>query len=216
MTGLSFAGPARWRVAAVAAFGLASLIGLAGLVVGGGGAAFAHNYLVSSTPAPGAMVTEPLDAVTLEYSDAVLSLGTNTSFVEVTDAAGTHFETACPTTVDRTVTAPIALGAAGEYRVVWQIVSADGHVVSDQQTFTYQPASGTPEAAGSATAPCASSGAEAAPGAVDSPPADSSVVGTEPSTMLIVAIAGGIVLLALIGVGVVLLLARTRRDDSGK
>ncbi len=193
-------------VVVLAFVALVTMVGL------GAGPASAHNYLVTSTPAPGSVVTEPLGAVTLEFNDVVLNLVTNTSFVEVTDAQGAHFETACPTTADRTVTAPIALGAAGEYRIVWQIVSADGHVVSDQQVFTYEPAAGVPEAAGSATAPCpsADAGSGSGPEEANLAPTDADQQASGSNTALILSVAGGIVLLALIGVGVVMFLARSK------
>lgn len=175
--------------------------------------ASAHNYLVSSTPAPDSVQTQPLDAVTLEFNDIVLKLGTNTSFVEVTgpDGASTHFETGCPVTQDRTVAAPVALGPAGSYLIVWQIVSADGHTVSDTQTFTYQPPAGTTAASGSSTPPCPSSETPA-----DSTPAPNTATSAPANVTIVIWIAVGIVVLALIGVVIVLVASRRskRRSDN--
>ena len=134
-------------VAAVAAVALA-LLPVAG--------ASAHDYLVNSDPGAGATVTAPQQQVTLTFNDRVLDLTGDgkSSIIEVTDAAGRYFETGCATTADTVVSAPVALGPAGAYTVTYQVVSADGHTVSNSFPFTYQPPAGTAEAAGSASPTC--------------------------------------------------------------
>src|SRR5690606_4282970 len=74
----------------------------------------------------------------------------------VTDESGTDHATGCPTTQDRTVSVPVALGAPGEYTVDWRIVSADGHPTSGAFAFTYDPPAG-------ASAPSSSPALDASP-----------------------------------------------------
>ncbi|NNC12169.1 copper resistance protein CopC [Planctomonas sp. JC2975] len=174
--------------------------------------ASAHDYLVDSSPKAGSTQTTPIDSVRLTFDDVVLDLATSGpgALLQVTgpDGASTHFETGCPTVQDRNVTAPVALGGPGKYLVTWQVVSADGHVVSDSIVFTYAPPSGTTVAKGSATSPCKGAGATStakasagtAQGTVDSG-----------AIVIVVVIAVAIVVLALIAVLVLVLTRRRAR-----
>ncbi|MHA7985217.1 copper resistance CopC family protein [Rathayibacter sp. CAU 1779] len=174
--------------------------------------ASAHDYLVDSSPKAGSTQTTPLDSVRLTFDDVVLDLAQTGpgALLQVTgpDGASTHFETGCPKVQDRDVTAPVALGGPGKYLVTWQIVSADGHVVSDSITFTYAPPAGTKAAKGSADSACkgagatstARAGAGTAQGTVNSG-----------AIVVVVVIAVAIVVLALIAVLVLVLTRRRRR-----
>jgi methionine-rich copper-binding protein CopC len=125
------------------------------------GPAAAHDYVVSSTPAAGSTVDSSPATVSITFNDVILDLsGTGSSNVlEVTDAAGLHYEDGCSTTSGPTLTTGVALGAPGAYTMTYQAVSADGHTVSDAVPFTYAPAAGTPEGVGSPTRPsCGSAG----------------------------------------------------------
>jgi hypothetical protein len=180
-------------------------------------AASAHDYLVGSDPTAGAVVTQPLHEVTLTFNDRVLDLSGNgsSSLVTVTgpDGADRHFETGCATTADTMVSAPVALGGAGKYTITYQVVSADGHTVSNSLAFTYRPPAGTAAASGSGTSTC---------GAKSTAPADARPTQTagkasplKPANSsgnlgLVIGIGGGIVLLAIAGVVVVLLTARPK------
>ena len=113
-----------------AAAGVAAAIALA---VVPAAAASAHDYLVSSDPAADSTVSSAVPTVSLTFNDRVLDLGGDGSgsLLTVTgpDGAGTHFETGCPTIADTVVSAPVALGSAGQYTVSYQVVSADGHTI---------------------------------------------------------------------------------------
>lgn len=189
-------------------------------------AASAHDYLVGSDPAAGATVSTAIDHVSLTFNDHVY--GGPSSLVTVTgpDAGTRHYETACATTTDRVVTTPVALGGPGEYTVTYQIVSADGHTVSDSLTFRYQPPAGTTAAGGSASATCGATSASAAPpapaataGASGAPGVASTQTAGTPAPLqaaptadpaLVIGIAVAIVVLALAGVLIVVLTARRR------
>ena len=115
--------------------------------------ASAHNQLVSTTPVANSTATA-VESVTLEFNEDVLDLGDagSASIVQVTDSAGKHFETACATTERKVVTVPVALGQAGQYTVAYSIVSADGHRVSADYSFDYQPADESAAATGTENA----------------------------------------------------------------
>ena len=171
--------------------------------------ASAHDYLVGSSPAAGAVVTAPITSVSLTFDDLVLDLAGDGSsaIVEVTGPDGKrHFETGCPKILGRTVTAPVALGGSGKYTVTWQVVSADGHPVSNSISFSYKaPAAGV-AAKGSATSPACGDGGSARSTVSPAAPAP----GNGATPWVVIGVAGGIVFLALGGVLVVLLAARRR------
>ncbi|WP_158867472.1 copper resistance protein CopC [Leifsonia sp. AG29] len=194
-------------------------------------AASAHDYLVGSTPAAGSTVTQPLDRVALSFNDRVLDLSGNGSGTLVTvtgpGQSAKHFETGCATVADTDVTAPVALGGAGDYTITYQVVSADGHTVSSTIPFHYEPPAGTPAASGSDAAPCGarSPATGASPGGAATPApsaATTSGAGESASTAqpirapasndlgIVIGIAVAIVLLALVGVVIVIVTARRK------
>ncbi|MCI0157181.1 copper resistance protein CopC [Leifsonia shinshuensis] len=196
----------------------------AALALAPAAAASAHDYLVESSPASGATQTEPLTQVSLTFNDRVLDLtGDGKSAILQVTSGGRYFETGCPTILDRGVTVPVALGAAGTYTVDWQAVSADGHTVSGTYGFEYEPAAGTaPASTGSASPTCGAhttpGTAEASPGAVAPTPGEavstaaptSAPSSTDSGLPLVIGIGIAIVVLALIGVLIVILTARRK------
>ncbi|UFS57824.1 copper resistance CopC family protein [Subtercola endophyticus] len=177
--------------------------------------ASAHDFLVDSTPALNSTVTTPLSTVSLTFNDLVLDLSGDgaSSVVEVTgpDGASTHFETGCPTILGRTVSAPVALGAPGKYQVSWQIVSSDGHPVSNAIDFTYAPVAGTAASAGSASGPACGSGGSSTSVAALPAAGTADASGSGINAGLILGVAGGIVVLAIVGVVLILVLSRRSR-----
>lgn len=193
---------------AVATLGAAGALALAPASV-----ASAHDYVVSSDPAAGATVTTALTQVSLTFNDVVLDLSGDgeSSIVQVTGEDGRHFETGCATADGRVVTAPVALGAAGSYRMAWQIVSADGHTVSENLDFTYEPPEGAPEAKGTANRPeCGASGGGSTAAATAGPTAPTAAASDGDNLGIVIGLAGGIVALALIAVIIVLVTARRK------
>ncbi|MEN0084933.1 MAG: copper resistance protein CopC [Leifsonia sp.] len=214
--------------------GVAGIAAAAALALLPAAAADAHDYLVGSDPAANATVTTALDTVTLTFNDRVLDLsGTgSTNLLTVTGPGSgtTHFETGCATVADTKVSAPVALGGAGDYTVTYQIVSADGHTVSSSYTFAYQPPAGATAAKGSATSPCGAKGSAtseapvptATPGSSASTPPGAAASTPQPTAAsngtdlgLVIGIAIAIVVLAVIGVVIVLLTARRKPPAAG-
>jgi methionine-rich copper-binding protein CopC len=187
--------------------------------------ASAHDYLVDSTPKADSTQTTPMKTVSLTFDDIVLDLSHNGSsaLLQVTGPDDRHFETGCPSIEGRTVSAPVALGTAGKYTVTWQIVSADGHTVSNSLTFEYQPAAGTSAADGTTSRPaCGRSAATdkasqesagRAP-ASQAPATGSRAAASDAGALtIVITIACIIVGLAIAGVVIVLVTARRRRND---
>ena len=154
---------------------VAVLVGIAVLAVAG--PAQAHNYLVASTPSEGQTLTALPDSFVITTNESLLVLDGQTGgfALQVTDAAGLHYETGCVTVEGPSMTmADPRLGAAGAYTVEWQVVSEDGHSVSGSIPFTWQPPAGAEPAEGSATSPtCGDAAPTSAPSqtAVAAPPA---------------------------------------------
>jgi methionine-rich copper-binding protein CopC len=125
--------------------------------------ASAHDYLVSSSPAAGSTLSAPIDSVSMTFNDLVVDFshdGTS-AIVQVTgpDADTRHFETGCTTISGRTITAPVALGASGEYTITWRVASADGHPATGHLTFDYlAPATSLPASGIAAATSCAAAG----------------------------------------------------------
>ena len=117
--------------------------------------ASAHNYLVATTPAADSTLTALPATFSVTTNEALLDLsGTGVGFaIQVQDAAGTFYGDGCFSIVDATLSTPAALGAAGSYRLLWQIVSEDGHTVSGEFGFAWAPPPGSRPSPGSATPP---------------------------------------------------------------
>ncbi|ROP75955.1 hypothetical protein EDF18_2587 [Frigoribacterium sp. PhB107] len=148
-------------VAGVVGVGAAGLLALAPV-----SSASAHDYVVSSTPAEGSTQSAELTEASITFNDVILDLsGTGSSNVlEVTDASGRHFEDGCSATSGATLSTGVALGAAGDYTMTYQAVSADGHTVSASLPFTWAPPAGASVAEGAATRPACDTSDEGAGG----------------------------------------------------
>jgi methionine-rich copper-binding protein CopC len=100
----------------------------------GGTPAQAHNILTSAYPARGSTINESPKYVVVTFDKPVQD-----GFTELTVAGpdNTHWRTGAPTINGNTVSATLdPLGPAGLYTIEYRIVSADGHPVSGNSTFT--------------------------------------------------------------------------------
>ncbi|WP_051973338.1 copper resistance CopC family protein [Cryobacterium sp. MLB-32] len=166
--------------------------------------ASAHNYPVGYSPEENSVVTEQPGVFSVTTNDLLLDLDGSgaASAMEITGpttaGAPLYYGDGCATVSGATVETTAQLGEAGEYTVVWQTVSTDGHAVSGEFSFTWQPAAGQVLAEGSSTRPdCGGEGNRAADApATDSGAADSSAA---PAMSDVVWIGGalGAVLLAV-------------------
>jgi methionine-rich copper-binding protein CopC len=130
----------------------AAVIGL--LVLGLASPAQAHNYLVKSDPTAGQILTALPKEFSVTTNDLLLNLDKNNGFaLQVTDAAGRYYGDGCVTVAQDTVSTDASLGAAGPYTMTWQLVSTDGHQVSNTIAFTWKPPAGFAAAPGASTVP---------------------------------------------------------------
>jgi len=115
--------------------------------------ASAHNYLVSSTPEEGETLTELPEHFSVTTNEALLDLGGDGSGfgIEIIDADGLYYGDGCVTVDGASVLTAPEIGEAGTYTLVYQVVSADGHTVSDEFTFDWGPGAEFAASAGSAT-----------------------------------------------------------------
>lgn len=98
--------------------------------------ASAHDALVSSSPeADGSVETVPAE-LTLTFSAKLID-GEGATEVVVTDPAGDVVSEGDATVDGAIVTQPLrGTGPAGEYHVIWKVVSSDGHPTSGEYSFT--------------------------------------------------------------------------------
>jgi methionine-rich copper-binding protein CopC len=119
--------------------------------------ALAHNVLISTDPAKGAQLTTGPAKVSLTFDQYVQTGGANEDVnqIAVTGPGGKGQWAEGPVVVsNNVVSAPLRpLGPAGEYTIGYRILSADGHAVTGESTFTLTVAgNGTPSSATAATA----------------------------------------------------------------
>jgi copper resistance protein C len=118
------------------------------------GPASAHNYLVASTPEAGEVLTDLPERFSVTTNEALLDLGGSGSAfgIEIRDAAGLYYGDGCVEVEGPSMSTEAALGEPGEYTFVYQLVSADGHTVSDSFGFTWAPEGGVEASTGSTSA----------------------------------------------------------------
>ena len=95
--------------------------------------AFAHSHLGESNPTDGEIVTEPLNEIVLEF-DGRIEQG---SFIDVTTTSGQAVEIQELIIGEGTLTGTVAEPLPNnEYQVNWSIISADGHPLEGEFSFT--------------------------------------------------------------------------------
>jgi methionine-rich copper-binding protein CopC len=202
--------------AAVATVALAAAV-----LLGTASSAQAHNFLVSSTPAADEVVTELPETFSVTTNGPLLDLsGTGAGFaIQVTDAAGSFYGDGCLTVSGPTLSTPASLGEAGAYRLVWQVVSEDGHTVSGEFAFEWAPASDVEPGVGVPAPPvCGVDGADgpADPTGVATPGADATedpvTVPEHTDATLADVLWIGVAILAVLGAAGMTLYVVGRRD----
>lgn len=180
--------------------------------------ASAHDTLIDSSPAAGTSVQTVPATVTLTYSADLIS-GAGTTGVEVTAPDGTPVHAGEPEVAGAVVTVPLAeTGPAGEYSVVWRVVSSDGHPISGE--FVFEVLTGTEPTPAPTVEPTPDETAAPAPSEApeetpDAGISDGSDAASDSflSPGIIVAIVVGA--LFVIGLAFAMIRARSRRPDSG-
>ncbi|GGG53730.1 hypothetical protein GCM10011374_15790 [Kocuria dechangensis] len=199
--------------------------------------AAAHDELVAVLPEPDSVLETAPEEVELSFTGEIMDIGHQ---VLVTDSEGRSVTDGPLEQAGTTVRQPLTATGAGDesYRVVWRVVSSDGHPV--EGTFSYQvgdgsgedpaapaasasgedPAAPAASASGSASAGNGASDS-ASEGAADGAAEDSAAPAAEAEDasapvsggvpLWVVAVGGGAASLAVLG-AVVLASRRRRRD----
>ncbi|WP_370945932.1 copper resistance protein CopC [Amycolatopsis sp. cg5] len=112
--------------------------------------ALAHNVLISTDPAKGSSVDAGPAKITLTFDQFVQNADVNQ--IAVTGPGGGQWAEGQVKVDGSVVSVPLRpLGPAGEYKIGYRILSADGHAVTGESTFTLAKAgTGTPASADAA------------------------------------------------------------------
>ena len=112
----------------------------------------AHSYLVDSTPKAGEVLTALPAQFSVKANEPLLDLdGNGSGFgIEIIDSSGLYYGDGCVSVDGPTLSTDAALGEPGQYQLVYQFVSADGHPVSDRFSFDWAPTGESAVSAGSA------------------------------------------------------------------
>ncbi|GAA1497173.1 copper resistance CopC family protein [Paeniglutamicibacter kerguelensis] len=189
------------RFGTLLAIALLSLMTLFGV-----GSAQAHDELVASTPANGAVLKTSPEKFVLTFSGDLKEIGT---IVELKDEKGQSIQTSYEITRRDLNVTPDATLPNGDYTLVVRVVSSDGHPIDKKLTFSVQ----DPQAVESATptpaatpAPSAapSSGAATAPAPEQQSPANQ-LAGLPTTVVWIIA---GVVVLG----SILMILLKVRRQ----
>jgi methionine-rich copper-binding protein CopC len=175
--------------------------------------ASAHDALVSSSPAADESVESVPAELTLTFSAKLID-GDGATEVVVTGPDGSSITDGAATLDGAVVTQPLqGSGPAGEYHVIWKVVSSDGHPTSGEYSFTVTVGDGATPTEQPTTAPAsAAPTAEqtAGPGATSAPAADSGDAdGASPWVWVLV-----IVAVLVVAAVVVWIVASRRRERS--
>lgn len=113
--------------------GILVMLSALGMVVGAASAAQAHDQLIGSNPAANESVASAPESIVLEFNNSILNTG---SVIQVTNMNGEAVTNGTLTVADRTVSQPLIADLPnGQYRVVWRVVSSDGHPIEDAFQF---------------------------------------------------------------------------------
>ncbi len=106
------------------------------IVVFAPSAAWAHAYLVKSTPAKRAVLNHAPAKIQLWFNER---LEARYSSLTLTDGNGKPVETGTPGVSSedpKQLSATVKPLPPGRYRVQYRVLSVDGHIVKDQYSFT--------------------------------------------------------------------------------
>jgi methionine-rich copper-binding protein CopC len=181
----------------------------AAAVLGFAAPASAHNFYVSSTPGIDETLTTLPDEFVVTTNDNLLDLGGNGNgfIIQVAGPDGLYYGDGCVTVSGPSVAMPAALGPAGDYLLTWQVISTDGHTVSGEVPFQWQPAADADTSTSGSATPPDCGRADAPPAPEEGTDAGAGQAGSMTDVLWI----GGAVLAVLIAVGATLLLLRPRR-----
>ena len=132
----------------------------------------AHSYLIASTPEAASVVASLPAEFSVTANEPLLDLAGDASgfAIQVVDAAGRFYGDGCLTVSGSTLSMGATLGEPGDYRLYWQVVSADGHPISGDLGFAWAPPDAAQVSEGLAAPPvCGEAGPDPTPSATAEP-----------------------------------------------
>jgi hypothetical protein len=136
--------------------------------------------------------------------------------LEVQGPDGLFYGDGCVTVAGPSISTPAALGPAGDYTVLWRVVSTDGHPVSNKFSFTWQPDAGQPVSTGSTAAPVCPTAADSAGDSASASSDSSSVAATSDDEFVsVLTWSGGALAAVAVAVGVTLFILRRPKLGAG-
>lgn len=199
---------ARGWLAAVATGALIAAASVLGLAA----PAQAHDWLVSSVPQNGSVLTELPTQFSVTTNEVLLDLGGKSKgfAMRIQGPDGLYYGDGCVAVRGPAISTDAALGGAGKYTIDWQLISTDGHSASGALTFTWQPASSNaPVSTGAKNPPdCHGTTAAGTPAATAAAPSTTS----KASLADILWIGGAIVFVGLAILITLLVLSRGNRN----
>jgi methionine-rich copper-binding protein CopC len=167
--------------------------------------ASAHDVAESTAPANGSSVPAVPASVSITFNNRPLAIG---SGVTVT-AGGENWADGPVEIIDNQAVQKLREGApAGQYTVVWRVVSSDSHPIEGTFTFTATSGSTTTASGSAAASPSASAPSAAVPSAGTAAPGTGT---SEPAADASQPFPWSIVGLAVVAIGLVVYLAVTAR-----
>lgn len=155
------------------------------------------------SPAAGSTVSRALRSVSVSFDAAVTGDPGRVNGLQLEvvgpNVGKTHFETGCPVVAGKTVSVPVAMGGPGSYRILYQVVSSRGQVLSGERSFEYEPEGRVPLADGSSGPACVNGTVQSAPQEPAAPPQ----TGGSDSSGLTLGAVGAVVVAALVAIVVV-------------
>lgn len=207
------------RLSPAGPIALAAALLTALLVLAAPLSASAHDSLIASSPEADSTVDTLPDALTLTFSAKLID-GEGATEVVVTDPSGASVVDGEASVDGAIVTQPLAVdgAVAGQYHVIWKIVSSDGHPTSGEFDFIVANGSAVTPTAPATTSPPADpdeATATASPSsATPSPQATASTdEGSSASTWIWILSIAGILVAAVAGVAVFALKGRASGSD---
>ncbi|MDD7834676.1 MULTISPECIES: copper resistance CopC family protein [Paenarthrobacter] len=167
--------------------------------------ASAHDVAESTAPANGATVAEVPASVSITFNNRPLAIG---SGVTVT-AGGENWADGPVEIIDSQAVQKLRPGApAGEYTVVWRVVSSDSHPIEGTFKFTATAGSTTAASGTAAASPSGSATSATVPSVGSAPPGTGS---SAPAADASQPFPWSIVVIAAVAVALVIFLAVTAR-----
>ena len=100
--------------------------------------AYGHSSLVSATPGKDEVLTEFPTEIKLTFNESLLEIGAdNPNKVEVTNSMG-DLLSGVTTVAGPVITAPLQITGNDVYKVMYRVVSQDGHVIEGEHSFTVE------------------------------------------------------------------------------